>query len=352
MRNERDLRISLNELADQPTPTAALFESITARLDRRPSKRRRTMLVVAMAVVVLIIATTIPQFITNRAVDPADTRVPGNWNLTHRVDNMPAGWDIQLAVVYGEFESTEIGPPAGSDPPQGSGPPVAFGCRIQVNAPGKVDPRVQAAGGEPVIIQGHPGFSEKGNVASRGGVSWPYADDAWAEVVCLDDSGIVDTELSILIAENVVFAPEVARLPFVLADTPPGYSEQLISPGRRSGYDESLARLGLGAGGNEVVALSVEPGVTEIPPGVPGWESDTINGTPAVLNANGETLFLNVQGHSVRVAGPGREHTAASEPLWLPGRRELLVQIAEDLTFASDFTDQSTWFEANKTLPK
>lgn len=80
MRTEHDLRVSLNELAEQPTPTGALFESITDHVNGHKRKPRPAAFVLAMTAVVLVLAIAIPQFLSNRDAVPADTRRPGNWN--------------------------------------------------------------------------------------------------------------------------------------------------------------------------------------------------------------------------------------------------------------------------------
>ena len=345
MRTEQDLRISLNDLADQVAPTEALLGSITTRLNRKPRKRRNITLLVTMAVVVLIAAVVIPQIAGERTAGPADTRRPGNWNLTHRVDDMPEGWDVRLAYVQEDSERTEVGPPADSGADE-------LGCEVQVFARGQVDPKVQAAGREPVTVQGRRGFYGKGRVGSLGGVTWPYAEDAWAAVVCLGRSGLVDRQRSIAIAEKVVFASTVSRLPFQLAALPPGYEVQSVLPGLPSGYEDMPVGVGLVAGGRDMVGISWEPGPTKARPGIPGWESATINGNLAVLSASDETLFLNVRGDTVRISGPGHEQTGPDRSVWPAGQRELLIEVAEKLSFAPDFEDQNTWFEANSTLPR
>ncbi len=93
-------------------------------------------------------------------------------------------------------------------------------------------------------------------------------------------------------------------------------------------------------------------GTTEIPPYLAGWESDTVNGLPAVLSARDGRMCLNTQGHSVCVAAEGGEPADLTVSLWPVERRELLVEVADHLKLATDLGDAQTGWNANRALPR
>lgn len=344
MRTEQLLRDTLNDLAGQArTPDVALGR-ILAGVPARPARRRGLVLVLA-AVIVLALAVAAPTILVNRTGEPVG-RVPGNWNLNHRVE-LPPGWEIKMQMISVDSESTTIGPVAAA------GDPDDALCTVGVFAAELGDPTTRRAVRTPVTVNGRPAFYVESSTAdSLAGVSWEYVPGAFALVSCGDD----DRPASIATAEQVRFETVEVRLPFRFRSLPDGYEGETVfapltladGPGPGAVVFRATEE-GREPGGFEVV---VEPGRTEVPPGQPGWETATIGGRAVVLSATDAELCLNTATQTACITA-----TDAGEPadlttsLWAAGRREFLVDLAERLVLAEDVDDPKTWFRANRAIP-
>lgn len=96
------------------------------------------------------------------------------------------------------------------------------GCTIEVKAEGQSDPSLRGVGRVPVTIQGQPGFFSEQNSDYAGGTSWPYSTDAWANVACKAPDMSLDQDLSLEVANKVIFKTTLSRLPFKLSKWPVG----------------------------------------------------------------------------------------------------------------------------------
>lgn len=342
MRTEQLLRETLADLAGQArTPEVALGR-ILGGVPARPARRRGLVLVLA-AIVLLALAVAVPTVLVNRTVEPVG-RVPGNWNLNHRVE-LPPGWQVFQQTISTDSESTgfgEISPP-------GEG---VMQCTVEVFSPGRGDPHEGRTDRVPVTVNGRPAFwAELGSAPTVAGVSWEYAPGAFALMNC----GSSDPADDVAWAARVRFEPVPVRLPFRLRSLPDGYEGFTLSPMvARSDGTSPAAVIFRAYDGREAAAfeLYAEPGRTEVPPGLPGWETDTIRGIPAVLSARDARLCLNTDTTtaciSVIDAGEPADLTTS---LWAAGRRELLVDVAERLVVAEDVDSPETWFPANRAIP-
>lgn len=349
MRTEQLLRDALAEVADRPYPTENLAERILARTSSPPVRRRRAVLVLAL-VVVLVVAVALPTVLSRRSAAPADVRVRGNWNMIHRVD-LPVGWTVTAQAVTADSESTSLKAPT-------STADRIVGCVVEVQGPGRPDPAAGARRRVPVQVNGTPGYyvypdagDPDPSTTTSGGVTWRYATGAYAEVSCGED-----TTLSLQMAARVRFGTVPTRLPFRLRSLPAGYQVQSVVPPLSTLDPPLLGAASLSAIDKSperpVLGITVSPGPTEIPPGLPGWETDTIDGTPAVLSALDGRLCLNTRGHSVCIDAGSGQPADLTTSLWPAGRRELLVDVAKNLTLSRNLKDQSTWYRADQALPQ
>lgn len=92
------------------------------------------------------------------------------------------------------------------------------------------------------------------------------------------------------------------------------------------------------------VGVGLFAGSTDVPIGLPGWETDTINGVPAVPSARDGKLCLYTRGHTLCVEADDQEEPAdLTKSLWPAGRRELLVEVSGHLTLAKSLDGPTTW---------
>lgn len=354
MRTEEQLRSTLTTLADQPHAIEDVYASIMRRTAQRPVRRRRTALVLAIAAVAVIVAVVVPQFLVQRTVVPADQRVRGNWNLIHTID-LPPDWEVTDQVISARTETSTLHTPVGA------GDDLTYACTVTIFGRDVLEPKT--TGTSPVTVDGHDGYFIAGTAANdfTSGVFWPYADRAWANADCQpagDSSRTTPSaeQQSLQIARRVHFAVTTSRLPFRLSSMPAGYQVQAVAP--RIAASPETFRGGVqfsAADQNHPVPyldIVLSTGRTEIPPNLPGWETDTIDGVPAVLSARDGKLCLNLRDHTLCITSEGGEPADLTKSLWPAGRRELLVSIAQDLTLAKKLDDPSAWFAANEALPQ
>lgn len=352
MPTEEQLRSTMTALADQPYATDHLFAAVMKRTARRPARRRRTAVVLALAAVAVIAALVLPQFLVQRTVVPADQRVRGNWNLIHTVD-LPPNWEVVRQTIGATSETTGIRTPTGAgDDFTSSCTIIVFGRNVFHPAP---------AGGRAVTVNGTTGYAQVGTAKNDfvGGVFWPYAEQAWATVDCVpagDQSKPTPAAArqSLEIAQRVRFVVTTVRLPFRLKTMPEGHQIQDVdpmlpaNPNFLGGVQFSSADKSRPAPYLDIV---MSTGRTEVPEHIPGWETDTVKGVPAVLSARDGKLCLNLTERTLCITSEGGEPADLTKSLWAAGRREMLMGIAQDLTVGPHLDDPSRWFPANQALP-
>jgi hypothetical protein len=345
VRTEQLLRDALHSVADQARTPEAVMSRISAGLAGRPRRQRRTMvLVVAVAVIVVTLAIAVPSFLVNRTAVPADQRVPGNWNLIHRVDP-PDGWVVREHYVGTDRESTMLGP-AGAPAEDATGD-----CSVEVAGRGVVTDPVPADA-KPVDINGRPGFAVRAQQQGLipDGVFWLYADDAWAWVTCNEEG----TTRALEIARRTRFGPEPFASGLRLRRLPSRYVANSIVQSTMDGRPVSalILRSTDPDADPRSITIGVLSGTATVPPGLPGYEEDRIAGHPAVLSGREMWLALNVDGYTVRIEARGGEPADLTRSVWPAGRRELLVSVAENLKLARDLGNPQTWFDAQDAFPR
>jgi hypothetical protein len=344
VRTEQLLREVLHSAADQSRSPEAVLSRISAQLARRPRRRRRRMIVAVVAAVLVALAIAVPGYLVNRRAMPADQRVPGNWNLIHRVD-LPPGWEVKHQSISADSESSVVGPVSG-------GEEETRNCQVIVFGSGRFDPTAQVPNGTRVTINGHPGFYSRDQIPGFfSGVTWEYRPGAYALVSC----GDLPLARHVAMAERVRFEPVPVRLPFRLRSVPKGYQVRFVESPVRTSAETSLGAVqfvsATGSAAQPAFAVAVMPGTTEIPPAVPGWETETVAGRPAVLSARDAKLCLNTGSSTACIQATEGEPEDLTKSLWAAGRRELLLDVAKRLVLADDIDDTSTWFPANRALP-
>jgi hypothetical protein len=74
-----------------------------------------------------------------------------------------------------------------------------------------------------------------------------------------------------------------------------------------------------------------------------------IAGYPALLQAGTGSLDLDAGRYLIGLQSPG---DAPAPTRWAPGRRALLVKLAESVAVASDLGERATWFDAETAVPR
>jgi len=341
VRTEELLSDTLQDLADQARTPEVTLARIAGRLPARASRHRRVPVPAVAAVVLIALAVAVTTFLVNRAVAPAGQRVKGNWNLIHRVE-LPPGWEVRNQAVTADSESSTV-----AERPSATGDVTS--CRVEVFAAGRADPTAARDNRRPVTVNGRRGYWADDSSIETGGLSWEYRPGAFALVSC---GGSQAEDLAI--AERVRFEAVPVRLPFRLRSMPPGYEAATLAPALTSSEGTLLGGVQFRAkeDSTEPRSFSVllRPGRTDPQPGVPGWESETIAGRPAVLYARDARLCLNLERHTACVEASPGDPEDLTRSLWAAGRRELLVDVAERLVLAEDLDDPATWWPANRAL--
>jgi hypothetical protein len=339
MRTEQQIRDAFTSIADQaPSPAAALTR-LTLEPPPRLVRRRRTVVLLATAAVVIALAVALPSFLINRTGEPAGERVPGNWNMIHRVDP-PDGWTVVGMDIWPDHEVTLLGRPGNPS-----------GCYAVIYGVGAL--KRLPTERQPITVQGRSGFyapkgSDDGEV--RAGIYWQYRTDGWAVVSCGEEPSKSD---AVLIAERVVFASVPMRVPFRLKSSPDGTQVGVFSTGwdgfARQFIGVSMSRTGQP---DKLPAyIDFGPAKDAPQPGLAGVEQITINGRLATLRADKQTLCFALAERSLCI-GVGREDRNDKPDLsrWEPGTRELVIDLAKRLEIASNPADAATWFDANDAL--
>ena len=303
-------------------------------------------LVVAVAVIFVALAIAVPSFLVNRTAVPADQRLPGNWNLIHRVDP-PEAWVVRDRYVSTDRESTILGPAGAIDED------AAGSCNVLVFGPGVFVDEPIPADAKPVDVNGRPRRrrGRSGIPVFVGGVHWSYADEAWASVTCNENG----TTRALEIARRTAFGPEPFTSGLRLRELPRGFAPYSIMQWTADGRLTTALLLKArdpDAEPPSTITIGAAAGTETVPPGLPGYEEDRIAGYPAVLNGREMWLALNVNGCAIRIEALGGEPEDLTRSLWPAGRRELLVSVAEDLKLARNLGDPQTWFKAQDAFPR
>lgn len=355
MRTEQLLRDTMSDLAGTARTPESALPRILAGLPTPASgvrRNRRRVLVAALAVVLLVAAVTVPGLLRQQTAEPVG-RVPGNWNLIHRVD-LPPGWEVQQRAVSAGSESSSYRSSATATTPDAQ-------CGVEVLAAGK--PLLPATGTD-------VGYDVNGRLArfgvaqdeQTGRVQWEYAPDSFASVSCGPPPEAATTwgstktrEVELDFARRVIFEPTPVRLPFRLDALPAGYAVHDVVDGQddvgHPGYGVSLYAADEAAD-LPPVQVSVTPGTTEVKPGIPGQETVTVDGLPAVLSATEGSLCLDVRGYTACAVAGGGKAADLNVSLWPAGRRELLLEVAQHLSVVKHLDDPSRWPDANEALPR
>jgi hypothetical protein len=337
VRTEQQVREAFAFIADRaPSPTSALSRLTLAPAPGSSRRRRTVVLLLATAVAVLALAVALPSILTNRTGVPADQRVPGNWNMIHRVDP-PDGWTVTGIEVWPDHEITSLG----------SGRVTrSWPCHTTVYGVGAL--KRLPTERQPVTVQGRPGFyapktSDDGEVPA--GVYWQYRPNGWAIAACEPASKSAARS----IAERVVFTPVPMRLPFRLTSLPAGLEVGVLS----TGSDSAGQHIGIdisGARAPDKLPPYVDFGPGRDTPDTTGVEEIVINGRTARLRSESQTLCFALADRSLCV-GVGRDDRAnPDQRLWEPGARELVIDLAGRLEIAADPADSTTWFDASDAL--
>jgi hypothetical protein len=153
----------------------------------------------------------------------------------------------------------------------------------------------------------------------------------------------------------MVFEPTPVRVPLRLRSLPSGY--RVSSVGEESYPESSIpaTRIGLiGRGddqGQPGMWIEVYRGVpSKAKPGTPGNWVGSVNGLPAVFDADARWLAFTTQGNEILLETHGNMPNI-SRSRWSQAYRELLVDIAGRIELAEDLTSPADWPDANQALP-
>lgn len=352
MRTEDDLREAMTALADTAPEPAAVQQRLQLSTDPLPelSPRRRALGLAVAVALLTALAVVLPRW-TDRAGMPADQPTPGNWNMIFRIDP-PAGLEVTRRANHGTLQATYLSGRSGAQ---------WAACSVLVPAAGQVDlPPVTDRGG-PVVVNGRQGFTVPAGPATvQSRVFWTYGDDAWAIAGC---QGVERDQRALEIARRVRFRPEPLMVPFRFSSLPPRYAVDGVES-TTSVEQGPKATVGLirpdAVPKAPSIFVSLEPRTTDVPPRSAG-ERGTVAGHPAVFETDQNALVLLVGRFTVRIATAienlqepnlAPQPADPSTPPWPPGRRALLVGVAEDLELADDLGDPTTWFPADRAFPQ
>ncbi|WP_375424532.1 hypothetical protein [uncultured Friedmanniella sp.] len=354
MRTEALLREAMTDLAATARTPEAALPRLLASLPTPAStarRHRRRVLVVALAAVLLVVAVAGPGLFRRQTAVPVG-RVPGNWNLIHRVD-LPAGWEVQQRAVSAGSESSSYRSSTTAATADAQ-------CTVEVLAAGRratiFTSRLVA-----LDVNGHVGTFGNARDEQSGRVEWAYADNSFASVSCgpADQeakpwSATTTQRVELDFARRVVFEPTPLRLPFQLDALPAGYAIHDVVDADDVGHPgQGISLYPTDKSANlPPMYISVNPGTTEVKPGIPGQETTTLDGRPAVLSATEGSLCMDDRGYAACIVTDRGEPADLNVSLWPAGRRELLLEVASHLRVTKHLDDPSRWPDANVALPR
>jgi hypothetical protein len=268
---------------------------------------------------------------TDRTGDEPEQPAPRTtWALRHRVVESK-NLKISGTSIGHYDESTGVS----------FGPGGADSCSATVSAPGWGGPDLMVGEKIPTEFRGVPAI-RSGSGAEGAYLMWQLPDSSWVMATCgnPDDPGPVDD-----IAAAIQLEPSSVRLPFDITKLPKGYGVSQImqtrSPSSTSVYvGPILPPYDFADSDLEIMYATKDRSVPA------RGRAITVGGRPALLNEDRQhpEVCESVQGRQVCV------RITPSDTGPYPNRsREIptLIALADALTYAADFDDQSTWFAAD-----
>jgi hypothetical protein len=218
-------------------------------------------------------------------------------------------------------------------------------CSVSVSAPGWGGPENKVGEKVPTTVNSRPGFRD-GAGAEGPYLMWQQPGKSWTEVTC-DGSG--DGRLLDVVADAVKFRRSSIKVPFEIGALPSGYGPALIiqdlTDGRTEAYLGVINPAFGHADGDLVVSYESGPEPVRRPSGRP----IVVGGRTALLNEEPRSPGLCVFEQQRYVC----VWTATSDTGPYPdrsGQIPTLIQIAENLRFANNLDDRSTWFGAERVF--
>ncbi|WP_375425636.1 hypothetical protein [uncultured Friedmanniella sp.] len=285
---------------------------------------RRSSLAVVAALALLTGCGGPADLMVDRPLDQPDVRT--TWALRHRVVESD-GLRITHRSISAFEESTGVSLGPGQDD----------SCYVSVSAPGQGGPDNKVGEKVATRFKGRPAVRD-GAGAEGPYLMWRLGGDSWVEVSCLEP-GPIDT-----VAAAVRLTHSSVTLPFGLDSLPEGYQlAQIEQDLGRGTTDLYVGRVELGLPDSDLQISLLGPEVLRAPAG----RTVTIQGLPALLDdkPTSPRVCVPVQSHHICVGitpsdtGPYPDRSAE-----IP----TLLAIAEQLSYAADLDDRSTWTPAEK----
>lgn len=344
MRTEDDLRQALLTLADTAHDPATVAAKL--RLDApigRPSTRTRwrpVVGIVAVCVALALVALFLPSLLSRRA-DVADLRRAGYWGFVATVDPS-SGWQVIDRAIDGDHEIMRV---SRDDARSGTCTATVYGRGAQ---------RDETPAGTPVDVAGRPGAYVPSTDIDPARLVWSYEDDAWAATSCDDTvaAGPAGVRgLTTQLATSIRFQASPAQIPFGFRTLPDGYRvDTLIVTSGRGTQSPSIpgAQVFLSSPGRPSLSVySTASAFSEPGPGMPGIEILAVDGRTVTVREDRRAAQIAVGDHYVMVESTVQQSTQS----WLPGERAAILDLVDQLRFASNLADPATWFDAEQAIP-
>lgn len=383
MRTEDDIR---DALATSLERHALSRDTVVARLRGTdstggPNRRRpRPGMLVAVAATTAAAIVAVPLVLRSGgdASDaPATALATRMWRQLPFTLDLPPGWQETGRAITSDSMANGIASPSSH------GDAV---CVVAAYRTGRFDTSRIPADREPVTVNGKPGFfAEVGfgpDKVVRGqpiaitqpAIAWLYAADSWAVSYCPGARPAEQRALVQQMAEAATFTAGGFPVPVKMGYVPPGFEtaialapeEELLTPQMSSrGSTIEFTKDGLRcdsttdapAGDHVHSVCAVKIVAANFPKNAkspikvgPPVSPITINGQHAWYYVDGQTTVLVVAVPQVPAHGNGY-YLNVELPVALPDVRGELRKIAEQIQIAPDLTDQSTWFDAETSLP-
>ncbi|MGO1973449.1 MAG: hypothetical protein ACTH2Q_10880 [Propionibacteriaceae bacterium] len=327
----------LRAVADRAPGTQG-FGGEVRRQQAAQRRFRGRILAVATAVLLVVVGVTVvPEFVRHRL--PVTAREPGELVHQHQIEP-PPGWRVADRGVGNDVDHTYLS--GHEESGQGLNGDSKF-CVVSTWARG-VEPKgtstdTQSAG-EAVRIHGDPGRITTVD-EGRTSVTWEFAPDAQAEVMCSKD---LQAEQVVQLARTALFRQSAIMVPFRLPEATSEFGIQSVS---QHGTAVSV----MGELGDSSGPVTEEPTVLHVTldPEVPSPEEEP----------GGDGLVDNPAGGTCRVQGAlslcgyistpaRRDHPGSSQADHYERREKDLETtriLLADLELA-DLADRETWFDA------
>ena len=272
------------------------------------------------------------------ASEPPQPPPRTSWALGHR---LPTSQNLRIVAQRIGFYDESTGVTLGRTT---DGTDVE--CYVTVSVPGWGGPDNMVGEKIPTRVQGHPGY-RSGKGAEGDYLMWRAAGDKWVMTSCQPPGG--QRSIS-LVAAAVRMQKSSIAVPFGLRALPDGWGIASVSDDRNQNTTKVfVGRSPLPARGlpESEIEISYEGGAD--PLHKPSGRNLTVNGRPALLDETprSPSLCVLVQGRHVCISsslddtGPYPDRSAE-----VP----VLIAIAENLVFAKNLADRSTWLPAERVL--